>query len=96
MADTKTTATPAVSPAENVEQWLGDKIDAIKGEAPPEKAEAATTTEIPAATWRDATLDGDDVPENFRGKKAADLLASWSNAQDAVRRMQSERDRAWN
>lgn len=72
--------------AANVEELL-DK--ALEAKDPP--AEAAPPPTQP--TWKDAVLDGEDVPENFRGKKAADLLNSWNHGQEAVRRMQSERDR---
>lgn len=83
MADTATsTQTPKAAP--NVDEMLDQQLG-----GPGDQTQAP-----PAPTWRDAVLDGDDVPENFRGKKAGDLFTSWQNGQEAVRRFQSERDRA--
>lgn len=54
---------------------------------------AAPAPVAPAApTWRDAVLDGEDVPQNFRGKKTTDVVLSWAEAQDALARERSRAD----
>lgn len=86
MADT----TPVKETA-NVDELL-DSVLAKKETAQPEPPTPPPAT----PSWKDVTLDGDDVPENFKGKPVAELYKSWANAQSLIRETQSQRDRASN